>query len=120
LCCTLALIPPPHIRRPALLPGLRCTLGPRMDFQFLSAPLAGIPLSSISLRRYLTGTGLALAFTPLRGLDFPARQGLTRFRSLVCSRERTRKQPGLPGTQPPAAPYVANAPLVRRGRWARE
>ena len=100
MCCTLALIAPASY--PPTGPsgsGLRCTLGPRMDFQFLSAPLAGIPLSSVSLRRYLTGTGLARLIRTNFLLGFPPNGGLTRFSLLVRSRERSRKQPGLSGTQ---------------------
>jgi hypothetical protein len=36
---------------------------------------------------------------------------------LVRSRERTRKQPGLPGTQQPAGGYLSEH---QPGRWHRE
>jgi hypothetical protein len=99
LCCTL--VP----RTPASYPPTGSThpiyavrSARVFDSGFLSAPFTGIQLPSSTLRRYLTGAGLAR----LIRANFSANLSyeLTACLELVRSRERTRKQPGLPGTQP--------------------
>ena len=70
---------------------------------FLSAPLTRIQLPSATLRRYRTGTGLARLIRTFPSVTLSLH--LTAFVELVRSRERTRKQPGLPGTQHGVAPF---------------
>jgi hypothetical protein len=85
--------------RPRIPPHIRFPVRSARTFAsgVLSAPLAGIQLPSATLRRYRTGTGLAhlIRTTPVITLS----SHLTPFAGLVRSRERTRKQPGVPGTQ---------------------
>ena len=91
MCCTLVLRTSPHIR--FLVQSARVFAS-----GFLSAPLTRIQLPSATLRRYLTGAGLARLIRTFPSITLPLY--LTAFFELVRSRERTRKQPGLPGTQP--------------------
>ena len=72
------------------------------DSGFLSAPLPGIQLPSSSLRRYLNWDGTNPLIRPNPSVILDAWTG---FGTIA---ERTRKQPGLPGTQPRAAGYSVN------------
>jgi hypothetical protein len=97
LCCTLV---------PRISPRIRFPVRSARVFAsgFLSAPLAGIQLPSATLWRHLPGAGLTRLISssvPVACSGFP----LTGLTGLVCSRACTRKQPGLPGTQPTPAGY---------------
>ena len=59
LCCTLVLRIAPHIRLPASWRAYSVRSARDFASSFLSAPLTGIQLPSATLRRLLTGTGLA-------------------------------------------------------------
>jgi len=101
LCCTLV---------PRISPRIRFPVRSARVFAsgFLSAPLAGIQLPSATLWRHLPGAGLTRLISssvPVACSGFP----LTGLTGLVCSRACTRKQPGVPGTQPSARGYGSQA-----------
>jgi hypothetical protein len=90
---------------PAPWPGLPCTVGPcvRLWLPFRSPSGDTVAFNfPLSLPNW-DGT-CPLDFVQLSA-NLPQKGGLTEFSKLVRSRERTRKQPGMPGTQPRVAPY---------------
>ena len=91
--------------RPRIPPHIRFLVQSARVFAsgFLSAPLTRIQLPSATLRRYLTGAGLARLIRTFPSITLPLY--LTAFFELVRSRERTRKQPGLPGTHRDREPH---------------
>ena len=96
--------------RPRIPPPIRFPVRSARVFasSVLSAPLTGKQLPSATLRRYLTGMGLA------RLISTQSLLTLTQVDELVRSRKRTHKQPVVPGTQPRRGPYVASRRRTRR------